>query len=89
MALATPLHSGFAALHDEFEGIGSGYLAACTNGLPPASTVEAATVDLDLWRSGSATPAHYDVLVARARTAFAAIAGVDVDRVALGSQTSV
>jgi selenocysteine lyase/cysteine desulfurase len=89
MALATPLHSGFAALHDEFEGIGSGYLAACTNGLPPASTVDAARVDLDLWRSGSATPAHYDVLVARARTAFAAIAGVDVDRVALGSQTSV
>lgn len=45
--------------------------------------------DLDRWRSGAASPAYYDGSVVRARNAFARIAGVDVDRVSIGSQSSV
>ena len=89
MSLTAPHPTGLAALRAEFEGVGGDYLAACTNGLPPHSAVARMTDDLQLWRSGRATPAHYDELVARARAAFATIAGVDIDQVALGSQTSV
>ena len=81
--------TGLDALREEFAGVGAGYLAACTGGLPLASSVAAALDDLELWRSGTATPAHYDEAVAAGRSAFARIAGVAVDRVAIGSQTSV
>ncbi|WP_246846646.1 aminotransferase class V-fold PLP-dependent enzyme [Humibacter ginsenosidimutans] len=77
-----------ARIVSEFEGAGSGYLAACTGGLPPSSAVLAAQDDLALWRSGAATPLHYDAAVTRVRSAFARIAGVDPARVAIGSQTS-
>ncbi|GAB3802485.1 aminotransferase class V-fold PLP-dependent enzyme [Humibacter antri] len=45
--------------------------------------------DLDLWRAGAASPAHYDESVVRSRAAFARLAGIDVERVAIGSQSSV
>lgn len=73
----------------EFDGAGAGYLAACTGGLPAACSMDALRHDLELWRAGTASPAHYDESVARSRAAFARIAGVDVDRVAIGSQSSV
>jgi selenocysteine lyase/cysteine desulfurase len=73
----------------EFEGIGGGYLAACTGGLPPAVAADAMRLDLERWRSGAAGPAYYDISVARARDGFARIAGVSVDRVSIGSQSSV
>lgn len=73
----------------EFDDAGAGYLAACTGGLPAACSLEALRNDLDLWRAGGASPAHYDESVVRSRAAFARIAGVEVDRVAIGSQSSV
>jgi selenocysteine lyase/cysteine desulfurase len=73
----------------EFEGTGAGYLAACTGGLPPAVAADAMRQDLERWRAGAAGPAYYDTSVARARDAFARIAGVGVDRVSIGSQSSV
>ncbi|MHA7986283.1 aminotransferase class V-fold PLP-dependent enzyme [Rathayibacter sp. CAU 1779] len=76
-------------MRDEFAGIGVGYLAACTGGLPPAASVAAARADLELWQRGEASPAHYDHAVTSSRADFARIAGVDPARVAIGSQTSV
>jgi selenocysteine lyase/cysteine desulfurase len=80
---------GFDRLRLQFEGLGAGYLAACTSGLPPAAARAAALDDLDLWSAGSAGPAHYDEAVTRARHAFARLADVDTANVAIGSQTSV
>jgi selenocysteine lyase/cysteine desulfurase len=66
-----------------------GYLAACTQGLPLRETVAASRSELELWEHGEATPAHYGDAVERSRNAFARIAGVTPDRVAIGSQVSV
>lgn len=68
---------------------GAGYLAACTQGLPTRATVEATRTDLDRWARGEATPADYDAAISRARAAFARLAGVTVDDIAIGSQASV
>ena len=73
----------------EFEDVGAGYLAACTGGLPTTSSADALRKDLELWRAGGAGPAYYDESVVRSRAAFARLAGVDVERVAIGSQSSV
>jgi selenocysteine lyase/cysteine desulfurase len=67
----------------------AGYLAACTQGLPLRETIAASRTELDLWERGEATPAHYGNAVERSRNAYARIAGVGVDRVAIGSQVSV
>ncbi|MGA0566390.1 aminotransferase class V-fold PLP-dependent enzyme [Rathayibacter sp. KR2-224] len=80
---------GLAPLREEFAGTGACYLAACTGGLPPASAADAMRRDLDLWRSGGTSPAYYDEAVSRSREAFARLAGVETDRVAIGSQSSV
>lgn len=76
------------ALQDRFPS-GPGYLAACTQGLPTRETVAATRDDLDRWAAGRAAPADYDKAVARARDAFARLAGVPVEAVAIGSQVSV
>ncbi|QNE34566.1 aminotransferase class V-fold PLP-dependent enzyme [Leifsonia shinshuensis] len=68
---------------------GAGYLAACTQGLPTRATVEATRIDLERWARGEATPGDYDAAIARARSAFARLAGVTVEDVAIGSQASV
>ncbi|GAA4666876.1 aminotransferase class V-fold PLP-dependent enzyme [Frondihabitans cladoniiphilus] len=67
---------------------GPGYLAACTMGLPTVETAQALRSDLDSWASGRASAAAYGDIVEDARGAFARIVGVDVGRVAIGSQTS-
>ncbi|PPH16676.1 MULTISPECIES: aminotransferase class V-fold PLP-dependent enzyme [unclassified Rathayibacter] len=76
-----------ADLRARFAGA-RGYHNACTLGLPPRQTVEALRADLDGWSSGESTAAAYGAVAERARASFAAIAGVPVDRVAIGSQTS-
>ncbi|PPG49519.1 MULTISPECIES: aminotransferase class V-fold PLP-dependent enzyme [unclassified Rathayibacter] len=84
MSTALPNH---ADLRARFAGA-RGYHNACTLGLPPRETVEALRADLDGWSSGESTAAAYGAVAERARASFAAIAGVPVDRVAIGSQTS-
>ncbi|QHC70583.1 aminotransferase class V-fold PLP-dependent enzyme [Rathayibacter sp. VKM Ac-2801] len=84
MSTALPNH---ADLRARFTGA-RGYHNACTLGLPPRETVEALRADLDVWSSGESTAAAYGAVAERARASFAAIAGVPVDRVAIGSQTS-
>ena len=73
---------------DEFAG-GRGYLAACTVGLPTRSSREALIADLDASFGGRPDPAGYSGAVERTRAHFAALVGVDVGRVAIGSQASV
>lgn len=67
---------------------GSGYLAACTAGLPTLGTLAAQRADLDAWSRAASTPAAYGTLVEEGRALFADIVGVDTARVATGSQTS-
>ncbi len=67
---------------------GSGYLAACTAGLPTLGTLAAQRADLDAWSRAETSPATYGDLVEEGRARFADIVGVDAGRVATGSQTS-
>lgn len=65
-----------------------GYLNAATAGLAPRRTVQALREDLDRWGSGGIDVPRYEAAVAAARARFAALVGVDLDRVAIGSQVS-
>jgi selenocysteine lyase/cysteine desulfurase len=51
--------------------------------------VDALTADLDAWYHADRDPQGYDPVVARTRQSFASLVGVEADRVAIGSQTSV
>ncbi len=63
----------------------SGYLAACTAGLPTAGTRAAVSADL----SGAPDLAEYCRAIEASREHFATLVGVEPDRIAIGSQTSV
>lgn len=82
--LRSPAAPAFAAAFSA----GAGYLAACTQGLPTRTTVDATRADLERWANGESSPADYDTAIARSRSAFARIAGVAVDDIAIGSQVS-
>lgn len=73
-----------ADLRSQFDDA-SGYLAACTAGLPTRGTRQAVAADL------AARPdiAEYCRAVEASRAHFATLVGVAADRVAIGSQTSV
>lgn len=66
-----------------------GYLNAATLGLPPRATAQALQDALGAWQRGEACAVAYDAVVGRARRLYAELVGVDVSRVATGSQTSV
>jgi selenocysteine lyase/cysteine desulfurase len=85
------LRNPTAAVSDARSQFGAtpGYLAACTMGLPTHNTVSALRADLDAWHSGVRTPGDYGTVVEATRAHFARLVGVDADRVAIGSQTSV
>ncbi|MBG6212202.1 MAG: aminotransferase class V-fold PLP-dependent enzyme [Cryobacterium sp.] len=68
---------------------GRGYLAACTLGLPTTETIAAMRADAEDWQRGQAGAVHYGHVVERVRSGYAQLVQVDVDRVAIGSQTSV
>ncbi|MFJ7286890.1 aminotransferase class V-fold PLP-dependent enzyme [Curtobacterium sp. NPDC098951] len=67
---------------------GSGYLAACTAGLPTHGTLRAMRADLDEWERQASSPVAYGALVETGRSLFADLVGVEPARVATGSQTS-
>ena len=81
--LATAPHV-LAGLRAEFTD-GSGYLAACTVGLPTRGTRRAVAADL----AARPDPGRYSRSVETSRGHFARLTGVTADRVAIGSQTSV
>jgi len=64
------------------------YLDTPSYGLAADTVVDAITTALDRWRRGVATMPEYDGAVDAARRLFAAIVGVDIDLVAIGSQAS-
>ncbi|MEX1080314.1 MAG: aminotransferase class V-fold PLP-dependent enzyme [Homoserinimonas sp.] len=66
-----------------------GYLGAASIGLPTRETVEAQLADIEAWRTASLSPGDYDQVIDRTRRHYASLVGVDPDRVAMGSQTSV
>lgn len=80
-----------AALQHAIDSFGEprGYLAVASIGLPPRQAVDALTADLDSWSRADRDPQGYDVVIERTRATYAAMVGVDADRVAQGSQTSV
>ncbi|MDX6356545.1 MAG: hypothetical protein QOF98_3448, partial [Streptomyces sp.] len=74
-----------AGLGDEYAGVAPGYLNTATLGLPPARTVAAMRAALDPWAAGRPDVAGYEAAVAAGRAAYARIAGVPLERVALAS----
>jgi len=70
-----------------FENV-PGYLDSASIGLPPTAAVDAVVAALESWRHGRARPQDYDEYVDRGRRAWAAIAGVPAETVAVGSTVS-
>lgn len=83
-----PAPHSLALLKSQFAG-GRDYLAACTLGLPMIGTRAAVIADLDAAASGHPNAPEYTAIAERTRAHFARLVGVNVDRVAIGSQTSV
>ncbi|QEO10269.1 aminotransferase class V-fold PLP-dependent enzyme [Protaetiibacter larvae] len=88
MSILTAPSRPLAAAIAEF-GEPRGYVAAASIGLPPRRAVEALRADLDAWARADRDPQGYDPIIARTREHYARLVGVDVARVAIGSQTSV
>lgn len=88
MATSTVLSSALRAAISEF-GEPRGYVAAASIGLPPRRAVDALRADLDSWARADRDPQGYDAIADRTRAAYARLVGVNPDRVAAGSQTSV
>lgn len=78
----------WADLRAHFTG-GRDYLAACTLGLPMTGTRAAIIADLDAAASGRPNAPEYTAIAERSRGHFARLVGVDTERIAIGSQTSV
>jgi selenocysteine lyase/cysteine desulfurase len=79
------------SLHDARDRFGdtSGYLAVASMGLPTRQTVDAISHDLERWFAADRDPQGYDRHVEATRIHYARLVGVEPDRVAIGSQTSV
>jgi selenocysteine lyase/cysteine desulfurase len=65
-----------------------GYLAAASNGILPREAVAAMTADLQRCGTGQVSPSDYDPVIAETRALYAALVGVKVEQVAVGSVTS-
>ena len=65
-----------------------GYLSACTAGLPSHATAAAMRAFVDAWAGGGVDARALGEQAERCRALFARIAGVEPERVALGSQVS-
>ncbi|MCW4384574.1 aminotransferase class V-fold PLP-dependent enzyme [Salinibacterium sp. SYSU T00001] len=82
--------AALSAAIEHFDPVAArGYLAAASIGLPTAETVEAMRADLEAWRTANRDPMGYEDSVEASRGHFARLARVPVERVAIGSQTSV
>jgi selenocysteine lyase/cysteine desulfurase len=65
-----------------------GYLNTASIGIPPGRVVDAMTVMIRDWSTGTARPPGYDDPVAQARQAWAGLIGVPAERVAIGGGVS-
>lgn len=84
----TPSPSLAAAMDRFPSDAARGYLAVASIGLPTRETVAALRADLDLWSTGAREAKEYDAVYDATRESYAKLVGVDVGRVATGSQTS-
>jgi selenocysteine lyase/cysteine desulfurase len=75
------------AFGQEFD-VPAGYLNTASIGIPPVAVASAVDHAVALWRTGGARAADYDAAVESGRAAFARLAGVPVDRVAIGASVS-
>ncbi len=66
----------------------AGYLTPASTGGPPAPGAAAVEAVFRRWRSGAGVPTDFDDPVETGRAAFAGLAGVPVERVALGATVS-
>ena len=66
----------------------AGYLDTASIGLPPTSTVDEVVGRLERWRRGQDRAQGFDEHVARARTAWARLAGLPTDTTAVGATVS-
>ncbi|MDP9821246.1 selenocysteine lyase/cysteine desulfurase [Nocardioides massiliensis] len=64
------------------------YLNTASMGLPPRVTQQALTEAHAAWAAGTAEPPHYDATIAAARAAYAELARVPVEQVAIGHQVA-
>ncbi len=75
------------AFGGEFD-VPDGYLNTASIGIPPTDVARAVDDAVTAWRTGSAQPADHDPAVEAGRAGFAALAGVPVERVAVGASVS-
>ena len=75
------------AFGEEFD-VPDGYLNTASIGIPSRAVAAAVERGVADWRSGAAQPADHDAAVEAGRAGFAALAGVPVDRVAVGASVS-
>ncbi|MEU4672031.1 aminotransferase class V-fold PLP-dependent enzyme [Amycolatopsis sp. NPDC023774] len=66
----------------------AGYLNTPSIGIPPEPVAGAVAAAVQRWRVGADLPGGFDEAVARSRRAFARLAGVAADRVAIGASVS-
>ncbi|MEV6610286.1 aminotransferase class V-fold PLP-dependent enzyme [Kutzneria sp. NPDC051319] len=66
----------------------AGYLNTASIGVPPTAVADAVSAAVERWRGGVDVPPGFDVDVAAARTAFAALVGTDAARVAIGASAA-
>jgi selenocysteine lyase/cysteine desulfurase len=75
------------AFGQEFD-VPDGYVNTASIGIPSRPVVAAVDRAVAAWRTGAAQPADHDPAVVAGRAGFAALAGVPVDRVAIGASVS-
>ena len=75
------------AFGQEFD-VPDGYLNTASIGVPSRAVAAAVDDAVTAWRAGAAQPADHDPAVEAGRAAFAALAGVPTDRVAIGGSVS-
>jgi selenocysteine lyase/cysteine desulfurase len=71
----------------EFD-VPDGYLNTASIGIPSVPVADAVAAAVADWRVAATNPPDFDVPVTTARAAFAALAGVGVERVAIGAAVS-
>lgn len=78
------MRSAFSA---EFD-VPAGYLNTPSIGVPPVAVADAVAAAVERWRTGADVPTDFEEAVLASRQGFAELAGVPVERVAVGAAVS-
>jgi selenocysteine lyase/cysteine desulfurase len=88
---AHPSNGSVGAMREAFGArfdVPAGYLNTASVGVPPVAVADTMVEAVNAWRVGGVQPPDYDKPVAVAREAWARLAGVAVNRVAIGASVS-